>query len=55
MLMKIGGRCPLSYMKNQEAFLRNEIDNFYKAKIDSNDLENMRKIFCRSICRNIMC
>jgi hypothetical protein len=52
--MKIGGRCPLSDVKNQEAFLKNEINNFYKTNIDS-DIENMKRIFCRSICKNVMC
>lgn len=55
MTTKIGGRCPLSYMKNQEAFLISEVENFYKANLNINDIEKLKKIFCRCVCRNFMC
>jgi hypothetical protein len=53
--MKIGGKCPLSCIEDRETFLRNEIEIFYKANIDINDIESMRRIFCRNICKNLMC
>ncbi len=53
--MKLGGRCPLNYVKNQEEFLRTELQRFYKKQIDKMNIEDMKKEFCRNICDNIMC
>jgi DNA gyrase inhibitor GyrI len=53
--MRIGGRCPLNHVKNEEEFLKKELQNFYSKQMKTSNLEEMRKEFCRSVCENIMC
>jgi len=53
--MKLGGRCPLNYIKNKESFLRTELENFYRKPVNGLSIEKMKKEFCRNICDNIMC
>jgi DNA gyrase inhibitor GyrI len=53
--MRIGGRCPLNHVKNEEEFLKKELENFYKKQMKTSTLEQMRKEFCRNVCENIMC
>jgi len=53
-LMKMGGRCPLEHVKDEEKFLKTELENFYKRPITM-DIEKMKKEFCIKICDNILC
>lgn len=49
--MKLGGRCPLNHVENQEEFLRTELQNFYRKQVNT-DIEIMRQEFCRKVCKN---
>jgi hypothetical protein len=53
--MKMGGRCPLNKVRNQEKFLRTEIERFYNRPMKASSIELMKEKFCRDICKNILC
>lgn len=53
--MRIGGKCPLNLVEDQETYIRTELEKFNKEKIIDSDVDSMRKEFCRNICKNITC
>jgi hypothetical protein len=53
--MKIGGRCSLSGVEDQEKFIREEIEKFYGKPIAQLNIDSdLKREFCK-ICKNIMC
>jgi len=55
--MKLGGRCPLNKIKDQESYIKTELENFYGVPLEKLNIinGNLKKEFCKNICKNILC
>jgi len=55
-MIKLGGRCPLNFVsqKELEEFMKIKLEKFYERSINLT-VENMKKEFCKNICKNILC
>lgn len=54
--MKLGGRCPLQYVKNPELFMKRKLEKFYGKSFKQLNISdgNLKKEFC-NICENFLC
>jgi len=55
--MKLGGRCPLENKRDPDSFVKDQIIKFNGGSFEISKIKtkNLKKYYCRNICKNILC